>query len=734
MIKRLFTLLAFSLLLTSQAVADGPTPPPLNIEEEDGSPDVIPVFVMQVSNGSLTDDGNGQVSITTGGGGETNTASNVGNGIGVFKEKSGVDLRFKSIVSGDNITISQDANSIVFNLTAFAGGDVTNTAGSPILTIGDSRVETNDLSSITGQNTSAVVVGTAGATDDCAKWDANGNLVTHGSACGGGTPGGASTQIQYNQSNALSADTTLQWLEGPNTLVISTDASQVISTDAIIISSDTGAKLWGVSHDGSMYVGGTIESPGSGINSLRLGRGSQSVGTNSVVIGPQATNNGNFSVAIGKGSLLNTGGSNVAIGSTASITGAASSSVVIGQGASSSATGTVCIGNSASCTGTASIGIGSGVSVTTSNRMVIGANNNEINDVYIGEGVTNSAPPTLVALNTTGGSGSNIAGVALRVAAGKGTGNAAGGQLNLAISPRTTAGSTLQGITDVIELKTSIDTVTITPLNPAMVGLVISGDALQTAYLQEWSSSDGVTYGNVSPDGATYHTKIATNELDSNSISSDNGVIVLGGKNLTNNENLTFNFESAANDVNLSSTSGADDLVMVAGLDQKFEDGGEAKFGTGTDSALQFSTAGNDHLVLGIAVGTSSQSGYLIVTEYADRDTSWGQPTRADPVLRIQGADATDTSDYIEVHHNQTNAVIDVGNGNLQLSADLVAKNTISADKTTNIGWSVQTAANQACDTTCTWACVMGEDTSVVGTFTDCADTSSDKCLCAGPS
>ena len=44
-------------------------------------------------------------------------------------------------------------------------------------------------------DTSKLVVGTAGATDDCAKWDANGNLVTAGAACG--TASGAPTDADY---------------------------------------------------------------------------------------------------------------------------------------------------------------------------------------------------------------------------------------------------------------------------------------------------------------------------------------------------------------------------------------------------------------------------------------------------------------------------------------------------------------------------------------------------------
>lgn len=101
-----------------------------------------------------------------------------------------------------------------------------------------------------------------------------------------------------------------------------------------------------------------------------------------------------------------------------------------------------------------SIAIGYGAEVTANNQLVIGEDSWDITDAYIGSGVITNAPLS-VAINASGGSGSDIAGASLTLAGGKATGNAAGGSLIFSTSIVGNSGSTLQTLGERMRINSS---------------------------------------------------------------------------------------------------------------------------------------------------------------------------------------------------------------------------------------------------------------------------------------
>lgn len=98
-----------------------------------------------------------RAAIGSGGSGETNTASNVGSGAGLYKTKSGVDLQFKSITSDATITVTGNTDDVnikadtgylkgVYLPLNLPGVKTINQAGNNIRFVGGGKVRVDSLS------------------------------------------------------------------------------------------------------------------------------------------------------------------------------------------------------------------------------------------------------------------------------------------------------------------------------------------------------------------------------------------------------------------------------------------------------------------------------------------------------------------------------------------------------------------------------------------------------------
>lgn len=174
----------------------------------------------------------------------------------------------------------------------------------------------------------------------------------------------------------------------------------------------------------STVIGSGAGNGASGINLVAVGVGTGNTvsGANCVVIGHDT----------GAGS---SGGHLIAMGENAGSGNSGASAIMFGQNAGVSNTfdKVVLIGTYASATANAQI--------------VFGSDSHEYTDLYGGGGVVHDSPPDW-RINATGGLGTNIAGGALKLAGGRGTGTGAGGSVVVQTAPAGASGSSQNALVD----------------------------------------------------------------------------------------------------------------------------------------------------------------------------------------------------------------------------------------------------------------------------------------------
>lgn len=235
----------------------------------------------------------------------------------------------------------------------------------------------------------------------------------------GGTPGGASGSVQYNNAGAFGAVTGLT-LSGANLSTIDFGGT----TDTTI------------ARGGAGYI--NIESLpfglGAGSSSLQVG-GSTSSFANAVNVGGGVVGAADCTL-LGAGTDCNNSGAGgaTAIGKGASARGG--ESIAIGWGAA------VSTGHSNT------LAVGGAVTTTASNQAVFGRSDRPIKDWYAPQGVTTTSAALAWTFNGSGGSGSDKTGSPMAIYGGKGTGLGIGGAVVVGTSEVTTTGSTAQTLVD----------------------------------------------------------------------------------------------------------------------------------------------------------------------------------------------------------------------------------------------------------------------------------------------
>jgi len=250
--------------------------------------------------------------------------------------------------------------------------------------------------------------------------------------------------------------------------IVTEDGSGVVTITNGITNADS-------SHSSSERFGASAAVTGA--NSVAVGNGA-SAPLETVTIGANNTVNAlsTRSVIIGSGNFTTTTGC-VAIGYSVQVGNRATS-----LGYNTTATGdySIAIGDGSSTGQEGSITIGRAAVSTAVSQMVIGGTG-EINDSYIGNGVTNAAPAN-TAINATGGSGTDVAGANMTVAGGKGTGSGAGGAISFKTADPGSTGSTLNALVEQMRIDDdgAIHMPTLPTGNPAVAGQLWNNSGVLT--------------------------------------------------------------------------------------------------------------------------------------------------------------------------------------------------------------------------------------------------------------
>jgi hypothetical protein len=178
---------------------------------------------------NITVNGNNALEIesTASGAGEANTASNRGAGEGVFFQKTGADLEFKSLIAGANITLSSDDDGITIESTG-----------------GGSASELDDLTDVT-------IVGTPAANNVLFH---NGSVWRNGTILEAGLATAAQGALAESALQNINSESITELLDVDTTGATTNDVLTFNGTSWVPGAPATGGIDWTVDQNGSAVI------------------------------------------------------------------------------------------------------------------------------------------------------------------------------------------------------------------------------------------------------------------------------------------------------------------------------------------------------------------------------------------------------------------------------------------------------------------------------------------------
>jgi hypothetical protein len=181
-------------------------------------------------------------------------------------------------------------------------------------------------------------------TNDCVKFDSSGNVIDAGIVCGGGTPGGSSAQIQYNNAGAFGGFTA----SGDATIVTSTGVVTVAKVNGVSYGTSPSTNTVPVVTGANTVTYETVPNAALANNAIIFGATSQALGStvtnlNAVNVGPTTAGTGAFTTLSGSSTITFSGISGstqcLHVNSSGTVTGTGSDCGT-GSGAVTSVSGT----------------------------------------------------------------------------------------------------------------------------------------------------------------------------------------------------------------------------------------------------------------------------------------------------------------------------------------------------------------------------------------------------------